>query len=129
MNHEPYKIKLWIDDERVEPRGWLRSSDAANSIQIINDYGELLEAISFDHDIGSSGNGADVASHLENLVKNEKIPTNLQFNIHSKNPGGIKDIKEILKRILQSWSRDPSEIKYLTAQDIDFQKHPNRRKI
>lgn len=111
-------INLWIDDERVEPRGWLRASDAENAIYILDVYHIVIDKISFDHDIGSSGNGADVASHLEKLAQEQKISSKMEFNIHSKNPGGVIQIRSIIERILTSWNRNKREIEYQSAKDF-----------
>ncbi len=103
------KIKLWIDDEREEPQGWLRVSNCPNAIAILRAYGPDIEAISFDHDIGLQGNGAYVAQHL--LLDYEKygIKRGIIFNIHSANPEGCGAIRKILEEYLRK-SGDSAQI-------------------
>jgi len=112
------KIKLWIDDERVEPVGWLRASDAPNAIQAIQLYLEYLEAISFDYDIGAYGNGALVAKSLKTL----KLFTDIKFNIHSENPKGIIELEAILAEILEELGHPKTNITYYSNSQINM--HP-----
>jgi hypothetical protein len=90
------KIKLWIDDERHAPPGWLCIKTAPLAIAFIRDCttsGDLtnIEAISFDHDLGSPecGTGYEVAAWLEEVVYTEpRIVYVPQMTIHSANPVG-----------------------------------------
>ena len=100
-------IKLWIDDERVEPKGWVRASTCPNAIALIAKLGPQLTHISFDHDIGFEGNGAVVAQYLRDAWSAHCISKNLAFNIHSGNPTGSKNIQQILEELCREWDRDP----------------------
>lgn len=88
------KIKLWIDDERAAPPGWVAVKTAPVAIAFIRDHteqGDLtnIEAISFDHDLGpvECGTGYEVAVWLEELVFSEPDVVYLpQMTIHSANP-------------------------------------------
>jgi len=101
-------MHLWIDDERVEPKGWLRSSDCPNAIAAIELYGFELEAISFDYDIGVVGNGGDVAQYLLDNWKYLGLRSTTKFNVHSGNPVGTERTKKILEKLYMIWDRkDP----------------------
>ena len=51
-------MKLFVDDERPAPRGWLHAQDcetALGLIRLVEDANYQLEAISLDHDLGCTG--------------------------------------------------------------------------
>jgi hypothetical protein len=112
------KIKLWVDDERNEPLGWLRVSDYDNAIDALTTYNRHIVAISFDYDIGISGNGALVAGYAEKLAKKGNLSNDVEFNIHSGNPQGCINIKATLERIMRFWGRKSEEIHHLKASEM-----------
>lgn len=101
-------MHLWIDDERVEPKGWLRVSDCPNAIEALKLYAYELEAISFDYDIGVVGNGGDVAQYVLDNWKRLGMSTTTKFNIHSGNPKGTELTKKILEKVYAVWDRADS---------------------
>lgn len=109
------RVKLWIDDERNEPNGWLRVSDAANAIAILDEYLLDISDISFDYDIGTTGNGATVARHLAAKADAPHYKRwaliGIKFNIHRANPPGVQEIASIL----QTFSKD---VTYLPAKEM-----------
>ena len=98
-------MHLWIDDERVEPKGWLRSSDCPNAIAAIDLYAFELEFISFDYDIGVIGNGGDAAQYVLDNWKRLGLRSTTRFNVHSGNPVGTKRTKKILEELYAIWDR------------------------
>jgi len=51
-------MKLFIDDERPAPRGWILATDCRDAIEVMQTCaaaGAQLEAVSLDHDLGCSG--------------------------------------------------------------------------
>ena len=98
-------MHLWIDDERVEPKGWLRVSDCANAIAALELYAYDMDTISFDYDIGLVGNGGDVAQYLKDNWKYLGMQSTVKFNIHSGNPTGTERTKKILEEIYTVWDR------------------------
>jgi len=101
-------MHLWIDDERVEPKGWLRSSDCPNAIAAIEMYAYRLEFISFDYDIGVVGNGGVVAQYVKDNWKYLGIQSTTKFNIHSGNPLGTEETRKILEELYTIWDRKDS---------------------
>jgi hypothetical protein len=97
---------LYIDDERTP------STD--HEWVVVRSYNEAidyLEAnpcpsyISFDHDLGDSPTGKDIATwmvrrDLNCEPGNDYIPTDFQFNVHSANPVGRDNIKAVLEGYL-----------------------------
>jgi len=102
-------VYLWIDDERIEPEGWLRSTSCPNAIKIIAAYGSQIKAISFDYDLGppNEGNGGDVAQYLRDNWQKHGLYTDVAFNIHSGNPPGVRRIRAILEDLYREWKRLP----------------------
>jgi hypothetical protein len=65
-------MKLWIDDERLPPDGYVWAKTYQDAIKHI-DTGEV-DLISFDHDLGGKKTGYDVATYIErgNEKNNQK---------------------------------------------------------
>lgn len=85
---------LWIylDDIRDPPDiNWTvcRTVKEAKKLFIQNE----VDFISFDHDLGEGESGYDLAKWM---VKNFKYPK-LGYTVHSSNPVGATNIKEILE--------------------------------
>jgi len=93
------KTYLYIDDERIPKtdQNWIivRSYDAATSYILQNG---IPDYISFDHDLGDSLNGYDIAKWLVNQELDGILtfPDEFEFNVHSANPVGAKNINEYL---------------------------------
>lgn len=79
-------MKIWLDDERQTPEGWVRVYWPTEAIELL----ELneVETISLDHDLGDDdrGTGYDVLVYIEERSFNEptyKVPNLL---LHTMNP-------------------------------------------
>lgn len=79
--------KLWLDDLRQEPEGWIRAKTASQAIMLLatGAFGE----VSLDHDLGHdlAGDGYQVISWLEEQIEEDPsfyIPI---IKIHTSNPG------------------------------------------
>lgn len=110
-------VRVWLDDERVPPEGWLWVKTATHAISLISSIvpGQF-EEMSFDHDLGwcqdcesnklcseTAGDrclclchkdGYDVAKWME---ENDLWPR-LQPRVHSMNPVGRKNILAVIER-------------------------------
>ena len=79
--------KLWLDDERPVPDGWVLAKTAIEAITELRR--QEFEVVSLDHDLGEeNGSGYDVLLYLE-----AQVFTNPDFKcpeilIHSANPSG-----------------------------------------
>ena len=100
-------MKLWIDDVRPAPEGyiWCKSVDQAkDSIEwcdfmgckyIYDDY-HGIELIDIDHDAGQYANeGGDYIKLLDWL---EETGRNYPIRIHSMNPVGRENMRRIIER-------------------------------
>lgn len=86
--------KLYLDDVRPIPDGYLEVRSYAEFVAYITEYG-LPDFISFDHDLGLEENGYDCAKWLVNycLDNDLRLP---EFAVHSQNPVGKENISSLL---------------------------------
>ncbi len=87
-------MKLWIDDERTPPPGyvWVRSTEDA--IQIMFGVGQI-ELIDIDHDAGDYAQyGGD---YIEVLKWLEETGRSYPIRIHSMNPVGVQNMRAIIE--------------------------------
>lgn len=88
-------MKLYLDDERPTPEGWVRAYTAPEAIALLQ-TGQVTH-LSLDHDLGpkEAGTGYDVCLWVEKQVwerafdfENPFIPP--EMTVHSANPVGRK---------------------------------------
>ena len=104
-------MKLWIDDVRPAPEGyvWIHSVDEAkwvishySAVIYFNDSGirvNEIEVIDIDHDAGVySQFGGDYIKLLDWL---EEAGFNYPIHIHSMNPVGVENIRRIIEKNIQ----------------------------
>ena len=91
------KIKIYLDDVREAPKGWLLVKNAEHAIWWLKFEG--VGEISLDHDLGEGQlTGYDVVKWIEKEVyTNDFVPPII--HIHSSNPVGRKNIKACIKSI------------------------------
>ena len=92
-----WPIKLWIDDIRPAPDGYiwaLSVISAKNDILRYERMGEPLELIDIDHDAGDYG----PSDYIKILDWLEETGRNYPIHIHSANPVGIANMRRIIKR-------------------------------
>lgn len=99
-------MKLWIDDVRPAPEGyiWLKTvNDAIRYIEIYGDYldfdnnlVDMVEIIDIDHDAGDYARyGGDYIKLLDWF---EETSRNYPIHIHSMNPVGVENMRRIIQR-------------------------------
>ena len=94
--------KLWVDDERPAPEGWVWVKDVESARAVLR-WDNVAE-LSLDHDLGNGPTGYVLAETLEQWWqdggwKRDKVPVVLRC--HSSNPAGRARIEAIFKRIEQ----------------------------
>ena len=108
-------MKLWIDDVREAPEGyvWLKSSNEA--LRFIMAHGSEIELIDLDHDAGDYANmGGDYIRVLDELERKSHIVSRvngatfhnfwfarcqeIKFRLHSANPVGVQKMRMIIQR-------------------------------
>ena len=92
-------MKLWIDDVRPAPEGyvWIKSVNAAKRyITMTSPYGVADIEISIDHDAGDFAcDGGDYIKLLDWL---EETGRNYPIHIHSMNPVGVINMRAIIQK-------------------------------
>ena len=94
-------IKIWLDDERKAPEGWV-------TVRTATDCRVLLEAldvqtVSLDHDLGDDkkyGTGYDVLCWMEEQVVTRDYKPPMVY-IHTDNPAGRKKMEAAWQQILK----------------------------
>ena len=93
-------MKLWLDDERPAPEGWVHetwASDAIEQLQTRN-----VTHLSLDHDLGCNprcGSGYDVCIWLEQtIVEDPTFPLPI-VTLHTANPVGRQNMQRVLDSI------------------------------
>lgn len=91
-------MKIWIDDIRLVPEGfvWVKSSKEA--IDVIERNWDDIELISFDHDLGGDDTSYIVAKWIEEQVWNGRRMT-AELKIHSSNPVGRTNLYWAFQKI------------------------------
>lgn len=99
-------MKLWIDDVRPAPGGWIwaKTSDAALQIFLNGDISE----ISFDHDLGGDDTSMRVATLIEMRAFSGIAPP--IWHIHSANPVGRNNLKAALEKADSLYFMSSSQI-------------------
>lgn len=96
-------MKIYLDDLRENPYpDYVLVRSAEEAIELIK-TGEVTH-ISFDHDLGPPelGDGYGVAKVIEELAHEKAIPK-MEWQIHSANPRGQKDIYLAMKSAERFW--------------------------
>lgn len=89
-------MKIWLDDERRAPEGWVRIFHVIDAINLL-ESGEVDE-ISPDHDLGEHMNGYQVLERLERMVVFNKMEPPI-IHIHTANPVARKRMEQAVKSI------------------------------
>jgi len=89
-------MKLWLDDRREAPAGWVWAKTAAEAIALI-DAGTFDE-VSLDHDLGDSAHepewtGYTVLCHIESKVVWDADYVAPKIYTHSDNAPGIRKMR------------------------------------
>lgn len=98
-------MKLWVDDVRPAPDGYVRCKsvkEAKNAIieseqfSVWYDTSFYITLIDIDHDAGDYANdGGDYIKLLDWL---EETGRNYPIRIHSQNPVGVENMRRIIQR-------------------------------
>lgn len=99
-------MKLWIDDVRPAPEGyvWLKTvNDAIRYIEIYGDYldfdnnlVDMIEIVDIDHDAGSYARyGGDYIKLLDWF---EETGRSYPIHIHSQNVVGVANMRAIIQK-------------------------------
>jgi hypothetical protein len=92
-------IKIWLDDTREAPSGWIRAYWPEEVFQLAQNY--EVDTISLDHDLGNDkhGTGYDVLTTIEEMVVVNKMTSIPEIKIHTANPAARKRMEMALESI------------------------------
>jgi hypothetical protein len=93
-------MKIYLDDIRTEPEGWVRVKTAQETIELLKS--NKVTELSLDHDLGDdkNGTGYDVILWIEQEVyQNNYIPPIIK--VHSANAPAREKMEAGIKNILR----------------------------
>ena len=89
-------MKLWVDDIRPAPEGYVWCTTVNQAKMVIEDYIDSIELIDIDHDAGIYAEfGGDYIKLLDWL---EETGRNYPIRIHSMNSVGVENMRRIIQR-------------------------------
>ncbi len=116
-------IRIFLDDERVPKKEKFTNfpknyADFCSVLYFAVEHGIKIQYVSFDHDLGEPLTGYDCAKVLCQFDMDHQIMAhNFEFNVHSANPPGRKNIEmymdNYLKFAMLSLRQSPSKIREL----------------
>lgn len=100
------KIKIWVDDLRPVPAGYIGFKTVDETIDFLSKSDtSLVEVLDLDHDAGDYySQGGDYIRILDWL---EFEGISIPISIHSGNPVGIKNMWKIIQK--NGWTYIPQE--------------------
>lgn len=103
------RIKVFLDDERLTPPGWIRVYSVNEAIEIMK-TGEV-DVISFDNDLGSyhydGGDGREAMKWLEEQVLTDQMINPPLMFIHTGNPVARDEMCQARAAIWRKIGREP----------------------
>lgn len=102
MQQTKKKIKIWVDDIRKVPEGYIGTKSVDETIELIEKIekeGGEIELLDLDHDLGDYAKfGGDAIKILDYLAEHEKF---YPIVIHTANPVGRANMERVVKRYWQ----------------------------
>lgn len=89
--------KVWVDDCRVAPNGYIWFKTVNDTIAFILEHDDEIELLDVDHDASDeyAKYGGDYIRLLDWL---EETGRNYPIHIHSANPVGVTNMRRIIQR-------------------------------
>ena len=95
-------VKIWLDDERTAPKGYMHFHSVNETIDFIKNSGNTNILLDLDHDLGEySYDGGDAIKLILWLLENDYQNNNLykfHFQIHTMNPVGRQNMQALIDR-------------------------------
>ncbi len=89
-------MKIWLDDIRPAPEGYVWCKSVNSAKRIIESAGEPILLIDCDHDLGDYAyDGGDGIKLLDWLVENECF---YPIRLHTMNPVGRENMLRMIRR-------------------------------
>ena len=92
------KLKIYLDDLRIEPKGWRRTYTVEETIELLKT--RQVEELSLDNDLGDGlQEGFRVLDFLEEVIFNDPTFPIPKMNVHSSNEGRAPSMRKIIKKL------------------------------
>ncbi len=92
-------MKIWLDDVRQVPDGYVWTRSVNETIRLIENaeaVGEEIDLLDLDHDLGDyAPDGGDAIKLLDYLVEHEKF---YPIKLHTANPVGRENMERMIRR-------------------------------
>jgi len=89
-------LKIWLDDIRPVPEGYVWCKSVNEAITVIEDNKNNIGVIDLDHDLGDfTKDGGDAICLMDYLVENGLF---YKLNFHTANPVGLANMKRMYNR-------------------------------
>jgi hypothetical protein len=86
-------LKVFLDDERMAPPGWIRIASAESAADILRN--NAVESLSLDHDLGE---GKPTGYDLVKIMAEEGLWPKNKPMVHSANPAGAESMQKTIDR-------------------------------
>lgn len=94
-------MKLWLDDVRPTPEGWVRAHSVNEAIRLVAGAPQDFEECSLDHDLGDyAHDGGDGVKFVDWMGEHNIWPRG-QVAVHSANPVG----RDNMRRSIDAYRR------------------------
>ena len=91
-------LKVWLDDERKAPNGWIHFKTVPELILFYEKHTEDITDMSLDHDLGeNTPTGYDFVAWLEEKIYHKKFINLPKMKVHSANPVGKRRMIQAIK--------------------------------
>jgi hypothetical protein len=95
-------MKLWVDDVRPAPEGYLLFRTVNDTLRYIRLNSDYIELIDLDHDSGDcakeGGDYINILREMQRLTIVKKMDfSHISFRLHSANPVGVQNMRYILQ--------------------------------
>ncbi len=107
-------MKIYLDDVRDIPEGFVGCRTAEKAIELVKQGSVTF--IDFDHDLGTTLTGYDVALYIEKQVHFSNI-TMPKWAVHSANPVGAKRIEQAMQAAKNTDTEKDPKIKCNRCKD------------
>lgn len=86
--------KLWLDDSRPAPPGWVRAETVADALRELATGAVTL--VSLDYHLHGSEKGHSVASWIREAAYDGTLPR-LEWRTHTSDPAGAAHLRQLLE--------------------------------
>lgn len=98
-NAETQRMKIYLDDERPAPDGWVLVKNATECLELLALKKGEIEELSLDHDLGTYATGYDVLLCIEYAVVHYDYKPPGKIHIHTANSSARPRMEQAVESI------------------------------